>query len=213
MLVSNWSQLLSQLTRAHLPPGVFLLPAPVPRHGGIFPTHPVGHCADVDGKVAVEADMTRCSVLFPTNTAHSCETPSADLPKRLLLPWDGGIHARTNPVGTLKGRVVKLALAALCAPELQQFIFHGLPAPLSQRKTGCRQGQGLQFHGVLGFQHIAHLERLVPMPGSLDLFVSFPEVSSWCDIPPHPEPQTSQSILPAPLTLSAALGSFPSWIY
>lgn len=42
-----------------------------------------------------------------------------------------GIQARTNPLGTLDSRVVKMALAALSVPGLTQLIFHVLPGPLS----------------------------------------------------------------------------------
>lgn len=73
MLVSNWRQLLSQLPRAHLPPGVFLLPVPVPRQREESFQHilraavgpGVTHSADADGKVAVKADITRCSCIVP----------------------------------------------------------------------------------------------------------------------------------------------------
>lgn len=46
--------------------------------------------------------LTSCIVLvlFPANTAHSCETPSADLPKRRLLRWDWRDSCKDKSLGT-----------------------------------------------------------------------------------------------------------------
>lgn len=139
MLLSNWSQLLSQLPRALLPPGVLLLPVPVPRQREESFQHilraavgpGVTHSADADGKVAVRADITHCPCIVPNKQLIHVKPPVLIFPRGCSSRGTGGIHARTNPLGTLSSRVVKMALAALSVPGLTQLILHVLPAPLS----------------------------------------------------------------------------------